>query len=138
MAKKVIKLTESELRRVISESVKRVLNEGIGWDTFQDVRQNINGSERPTWDEFKELIKGEPDAEKFKRSKDRYNAAKEGTLYDPEAYEKQGGMEGMKQYAAGEAAWSEPGLKGKVRRGAIGAAAMADYLGKKVRNRFSK
>jgi hypothetical protein len=138
MAKNIVRLTESELKRVISESVKRVLNEGFGWDTLKNIRQNINGSERPTWDEFKELIKGEPDAEKFKRSKDRYNAAKEGTLYDPEAYSKRGGMKGIEDYEAEQATFTEPGMKGKLRRGAIGAGAYANYLGKKIRNRFSK
>ena len=137
-SKNTIRLTENELKEVIAESVKRILNEGIGWETFKDIRQNLDGQGNPNWKEFKELVKGEPNAEKFKQSKGRYDAAKAGTLYDPEAYEKQGGMDGMKQYAAGEATWSEPGLKGKMRRGAIGVGAIADNFGKKIRNRFSK
>lgn len=45
MAKKTIKLTESELHNLIKESVKKVLEEGQGWDTFKKGFREINSSD---------------------------------------------------------------------------------------------
>lgn len=45
MAKKTIKLTESELHNLIKESVKKVLEEGQGWDTFKKGFREINPSD---------------------------------------------------------------------------------------------
>ena len=45
MAKKTIRLTESELHSLIKESVKKVLEEGQGWDTFKKgFRDNNNNN----------------------------------------------------------------------------------------------
>ena len=45
MAKKTIKLTESELHNLIKESVKKVLEEGQGWDTFKKGFREIKSSD---------------------------------------------------------------------------------------------
>lgn len=45
MAKKTIRLTESDLHNIIKESVKKVLKEGQGWDTFKKSFREINPSD---------------------------------------------------------------------------------------------
>ena len=37
MAKKLVRLTEGDLHRIIKESVEKILQEGQGWDTFKNL-----------------------------------------------------------------------------------------------------
>ena len=37
MAKKLVRLTESDLHKIIKESVEKILQEGQGWDTFKNL-----------------------------------------------------------------------------------------------------
>lgn len=124
MAKKVIRLTESRLRQLVEscvrETMEGMVEEGYGWDALKNIAGSDTSHEAwPEKDEIGEFIKGEPDEMKFRKSRDLYNAAKDGMIYsdggehstDPNDY-------------MGDAVMSEPGFKGKARRTGIAAAAM--------------
>ena len=83
--KNTIRLTESELKRVISESVKTILesvmNEGATSDLIKDVMtSDMSDEANITWDEFKELVNGNPNKAKYLYNKLMYNQAKSGNI----------------------------------------------------------
>lgn len=63
MAKQVIRITEGDLHRIITESVNRILNEGIeegqGWDYYKSVRRNMkdNPDKNYDWNDFNRELK---------------------------------------------------------------------------------
>lgn len=57
MAKKTIKLTESELHNIIKESVKKVLKEGQGWDTFKKGLRDGNNNNTNKHSDVKQSFK---------------------------------------------------------------------------------
>ena len=136
-----MKITESQLRRLVESCVKEALEEeleeGFGWDAY---KANIKGHEEtkfPSWDETKEFINGEPNEDKFLYHKDRYDAAKDGNLYDPDNYDKYG-MKGIADDEASDAVFAEPGMKGKARRAAIVGGYAAGVAKNKIKKGFSK
>ena len=50
--RKRIKLTESDLHRIVNESVKRVLIEGQGWNMFNNIRKRANDYDDDDWDDW--------------------------------------------------------------------------------------
>ena len=137
-----MKITESQLRRLVESCVKEALEgeleEGFGWDAY---KANMKGHEEtkfPSWDETKEFINGEPNEDKFLYHKDRYDAAKDGNFYDPDKYAKHGGMKGIADDEASEAVLSEPGIKGKARRAAMVGGYAAGVAKNKIKKGFSK
>lgn len=100
--KKVIRLTESDLHRIVAESVERVLSEGQGWDMFKYGWKNAwNGegdSEMKDYRKAGKSIFGNKDDMKdstrnFIQTGDMNGA--DGEYYDPEnpsnnAYRKYG------------------------------------------------
>lgn len=116
MKNNTIKLTESRLRSLVEACVKEALEdtleEGFGMDTFKGaVKDDMSDTRWPSWEEFMELVNGEPNEAKHMYNKLMYNQAKSGHI-DPNAYSSD-------RYAE-EATWTEPGMKGKARRGAMG------------------
>lgn len=62
--KKVIRLTESDLHRIIKESVERVLNEGQGWNMFKASVKDANNATDDEWRDYEDY-----DPEEFKQDK---------------------------------------------------------------------
>ena len=110
MAKQLIRLTESDLHRIIEESVNRVLceiEEGAGWDVVKDMYHELKGyspeqvaATSKDWkDDKQKFIKGRPDAQDYKN---QMAARKEGSFADP--------------YST---VASQPGWRGNLKRRAI-------------------
>lgn len=138
MSKNTVKLTESRLRSLVEACVKEALEdaleEGYGWDVTKDFVSNINGDEgMPSWEETKEFINGKPDHAKFRRSKDSYEAAKDGMIYT-----NNGERSSDPLYYAHNALESEPGIKGKIRRAGVYGAGLATYGAKKAGKAMKK
>lgn len=146
-----MKITESQLRKLVESCVKEALedvevNEGHAWDVFRNASKDLNGKESLSWEDVKKTTKGQPDKEKYRKAKDRYDAAKEGMLYDPENYGdvtkyNPNGMERVRQNAAYDAFVTEPGISGTAKRFATGAGLAAKSAIKKgskaLKNKFS-
>ena len=85
MKKETIKLTESRLRALVEACVKEALEdtmqEGITSDFIGDVmKTDMSDEEAPTWEEFKELVKGNPNEAQYIYNKLMYNQAKAGHI----------------------------------------------------------
>lgn len=136
-----MKITESRLRALIESCVKEALKgeleEGLGWDVYKSQVKGHDETRYPSWESLKDIIDGDPDEEAFKRYKERYDAAKKGELYEPDKYERLDGFDGMAYDYADKAIMTEPGLKGKLRRGALAAAATAGITKNKVKKGIS-
>lgn len=116
MKNNTIKLTESRLRSLVESCVKEAIvdtmEEGYGIDTFKGaIKNDMSDMRWPSYEEFIELVNGEPNKAKYMYNKLMYNQAKSGNIDKnadtPDSY-------------AEEATWAEPGIKGKVKRGAMG------------------
>ena len=131
--KNTIRLTESELKRVISESVKTILesvmNEGATSDLIKDVMtSDMSDEANITWDEFKELVNGNPNKAKYLYNKLMYNQAKSGNI---------GNVGNKKAVDFGvDAIAAEPGFKGKAKRAMVGAAFAGKTAFDKARQSF--
>ena len=134
MKKNTIKLTEYHLRNIVEGCVKEALEdtikEGFGTNVFkQATKGDMSDMDFPTWEEFKELVMGNPDKAQHLYNKLMFNQAEAGhidnTEHDAEHY-------------ANEAMWTEPGVKGKLRRGAIGAGMVGKAAMDKVRKHVNK
>lgn len=132
MAKGTIKLTESHLRKLVESCVKEALEdtieEGYATDTFKDATKgDISSYPMPSFNEFVELVKGDPNEAEFLYNKLMYNQSKAGhisnTNHDTEYY-------------AREAFATEPGMKGKLRRAATGAAVVGKMGYDKAKSAF--
>lgn len=145
-----VKLTESRLRKLVEACVKEALEdameEGHAWDVYRSASKEIDGDETDYWDEIKRFTKGRPDKEKYRKAKDRYDASKNGMLYDPKNYGdvteyNPNGMENIRQDAALDALETEPGISGTAKRFATGAALAAKSAikkgGKALKNKVS-
>ena len=53
MAKKLIRLTESDLHRIIKESVNRILNEN---ESYVDMLRRQNAEKKASWDSFENTV----------------------------------------------------------------------------------
>jgi hypothetical protein len=113
--KKTIRLTESDLHDIIKESVIRILNEGAAWDVLKDkfhTIKNASPEEVEDWgigsEDYKEdkrrFIQGSPDKDNYQAYEFRRKNpdVKAGAPYDPERHLD-----------------SQPGLSGKLKRGAV-------------------
>ena len=122
MAKQVIRLTESRLRQLVEscvrETMEDMVEEGYGWDSLKAIaREDGTDESWPSRKEFGDFIKGTPDKLRFNKSRDLYNAAKDGEIYsddgkystDPEDYIE-------------EPLMTEPGFSGYARRAGVAAA----------------
>lgn len=138
MKNNTIKLTESRLRSLVEACVKEAIvdtmEEGYGMDAFKGaVKDDMSDMEWPSYEEFMELVNGEPNKAKFIYNKLMYNQAKSGNIDKnadtPERY-------------AEEATWAEPGLKGKIKRGAMGVGMLGkaafDKSKAALKNGFNK
>ena len=130
-----MKTKESQLRRLIESCVKEVLDnelkEGFRWDGMKD--QLGSDDEFKTWDEYKDLIHGEPDEEKFRQHKDKYDEYANTTIYDP-IYNGSGSLRWRGKKDAEKAFMHEPGTKGKASR----AAGALYHMGKTAINKGKK
>lgn len=138
MKNNTIKLTESRLRSLVEACVKEALEdtmeEGYGMDAFKGaVKDDMSDMRWPSWEEFMELVNGTPNKAKFIYNKLMYNQAKSGHI-DPNA--------GSADRYAEEATLTEPGMKGKIRRGAIGVGMLGkaafDKGKKAIKNSLNK
>lgn len=133
MAKQVIRLSESRLRQLVEscvrETMEDMVEEGYGWDSLMAINKETKASEDwPSREELGDFIKGSPDKARFQKSKDLYNAAKNGEIYsdggkhstDPEDY-----ME--------EPLMTEPGFSGYARRAGVAAGAVGNLAYKKAK-----
>ncbi len=134
MKKETIKLTESRLRSLVEACVKEALEdtmeEGFGMRAFNKATEgDMSDMEMPSFEEFKELVMGQPDEAKHLYNKLMFNQAEAGHIdnTDHDA-----------DYYANEAMWTEPGMKGKLRRGAIGAGMVGKAAANKVRKAVNK
>lgn len=119
MKKETIKLTESRLRTLVEACVKEALEdtmqEGITSDFIGDVmKADMSDEEAPTWEEFKELVKGNPNEAQYIYNKLMYNQAKAGHIDNI-------GDKTATDFGA-DAMMAEPGFKGKAKRAVAGAA----------------
>lgn len=131
MAKGTIKLTESRLRELVESCVKEALEdtleEGFATDVLKDCIKDDLSNCTLSFEDFVDLVKGEPDKAKFLYNKLMYNQSKAGHISD---------TENDTDYYAHEAFNTEPGVKGQLRRAATGAAAVGKYAYDKAKSAF--
>lgn len=134
MKNNTIKLTESRLRSLVEACVKEALEdtmeEGFGMHNFkQATKDDMSNMTMPTWEEFKELVNGDPNEAEHLYNKLMFNQSASGhidnTEHDTDFY-------------ANEAMWTEPGMKGKLRRGVIGAGMVGKAAIDKARKSVNK
>lgn len=129
MAKGTIKLTESRLRELVESCVKEALEdtleEGFATDILKDCIKDDISNCTLSFEDFVDLVKGEPDKAKFLYNKLMYNQSKAGHISDTK-YDT--------DYYAREAFATEPGMKGQLRRAATGAAAVGKYAYDKAKS----
>ena len=129
MAKGTIKLTESRLRELVESCVKEALEdtieEGFATDLLKDCIKDDTSNCTLSFEEFVDLVKGEPDKAKFLYNKLMYNQSKAGHISDTKH---------DTDYYAREAFATEPGMKGQLRRAATGAAAVGKYAYDKAKS----
>lgn len=135
MKKNTVKLTESRLRSLVEACVKEALEdaieEGITSDFIGDVMKgDLSNEEMPTWEEFKAIVKGEPDKAKYLYNKLMYNQTKSNHIDNI-------GDKTATDYGS-KAIISEPGFKGKVKRAAAGAAVAGKIAFDKAKKSFKK
>lgn len=122
---RVIKLTESQLRDIISESVKNILKEGWAMDSFKG---QPSMTRYPSREEWKEFIQGEPDEKEHQYNKLMYNSTKGN---------KGQNTRNTVDYADA-AVWHEPGLKGKLRRTAYGIGSVGNVMVNRAKKALSQ
>lgn len=131
MAKGTIKLTESRLRELVESCVKEALEdtleEGFATDVLKDCIKDDLSNCTLSFEDFVDLVKGEPDKAKFLYNKLMYNQSKAGHISDTKH---------DTDYYASEAFATEPGMKGQLRRAATGAAAVGKYAYDKAKSTF--
>lgn len=131
MAKGTIKLTESRLRELVESCVKEALEdtleEGFATDVLKDCIKDDLSNCTLSFEDFVDLVKGEPDKAKFLYNKLMYNQSKAGHISDTKH---------DTDYYANEAFATEPGVKGQLRRAAAGAAAAGKYAYDKAKSAF--
>ena len=132
MTKGTIRLTESRLRELVESCVKEALEdtieEGFATDLLKDyTKVDLSDYPPPSFEEFMELVKGEPDKAEFLYNKLMYNQSKAGHISDTKH---------DTDYYAREAFNTEPGMKGQLRRAATGAAAVGKYAYDKAKSAF--
>lgn len=135
MAKGTIKLTESRLRKLVESCVKEAIadtmKEGVTSDFIGDaMKTDLSDEPMPSWEEFKELVMGQPDEAKYLYNKLMYNQSKSGhidNVGDKTAFD----------YGS-EAMVSEPGMKGKFKRAAAGTAVVGKSAFDKAKKSFRK
>lgn len=137
MKKETIKLTESRLRNLVEACVKEALEdaieEGYGWDVLShEVKDHTNDyDDFFTKKDWKDLVNGRPNDIEYRKSKDLYNAAKNGMIYG-------GNDENGKPYNTDSYSHAldttiyEPGFKGKVRRAAIATGIEGTKAAKRI------
>lgn len=135
MAKGTIKLTESRLRKLVESCVKEAIadtmEEGITSDFIGDVmKTDLSNEPMPSWEEFKELVMGQPDEARYLYNKLMYNQSKSGHIDNV-------GDKTTFDYGA-DAMVSEPGMKGKFKRAAAGAAVAGKTAFDKAKKSFRK
>lgn len=140
-----IKISEANLNKLINESVNDILkqlNEGAGWDALKDLSSNLNGTEdlsmKGHWGELKDVINGTPNQRKYETSKMLRKTANFDKKRATTPEEKAKFAAKSKEHAFDELD-SQPGLRGKMKRGAVMAgvygAATAKKLGNKLRRK---
>jgi hypothetical protein len=135
MKKETIKLTESRLRKLVEACVKEALaetlDEGATSDFIGDImKADMSNEDMPTWEEFKQLVKGKPDKAQYLYNKLMYNQAKSGHIDNI-------GNKTATDYGS-EAIITEPGFKGKAKRAAAGAAWAGKTAFDKAKKSFKK
>lgn len=148
MAKRIVKLTEGELKHIIKESVNRVLNEmddtneGLFWDAVRSEHEN-NKKRNPEHlkKDLKDIITNK-DGEtlKYIKGEDTPQRVRE---YNHHKFNRQNGLQpGIRGHAMtqDDANFAElermPGLRGKFTRGAAVAAITADAAYRHLRNKM--
>lgn len=139
-----VKLSENDLKRLVAESINDVLsqlNEGAGWDTLKDLSSTIDGTEDLTmkgdWGEVKDIINGTPDQRKYETSKMLRKTANFDKKRANTPEEKAKFANKSKEYAFDELN-SQPGLRGKMKRGAVVAGAYGAAAAKKLGNKLRR
>lgn len=144
MAKKVIRLTESELKRIIKESVEQTIDtieEGAVWDAIKAQAETLDGTEdmftRKNWDSLKDTLRGKPNQSEYEQARmlgksarfdrDRATTPAERDLYDTR----------VGRYAKDELDY-QPGLGGKLRRTGYAAGVYGAGLAKKLGRKLNR
>ena len=135
MAKNVIRLTESELKNLIKESVNTILsemdnmNEGAGFDTLKILHNDIkNASDKQVNKGIKDLVKGYPEIVKGEPNEIRYNNLK---------FDRRNNLNRHPDASVDEL-MAQPGFAGKAKRAAVGAAVAGMAAGEKLKRRFKR
>lgn len=131
--KQIIRLTESDLHRMIKESVREVLNEGQGLDlakrTWKDTKDDYE------WDEFKDAIKRDDFSKKSKNFIKKGDVDGEDATYYDSTYPANGYTDGDENKRINKT------LRGKIGRtagfGAAMAAAGFNAAKNSIRKRFN-
>lgn len=139
-----IKLSENDLVKLVTESVNDILkqlNEGAGWDVLKDMSASMDGTENMSmkrhWGELKDIVNGTPDKRKYDVSKMLRKTAKFDRDRAATPAEKAKFARQAQDYAVDELE-SQPGLRGKMKRGAVVAGAYGAGLAKKLGNKLRR
>jgi hypothetical protein len=148
MAKRIVKLTEGELKHIIKESVNRVLNEmddtneGLVWDAIKSQhRENKKMKPEYVKRDLKDIITNK-DGEtlKYIKGEDTPQRVRE---YNHHKFNRQNGLQpGIRghEMTQDDANFAElermPGLRGKLSRGAVVAGVAADAAYRHLRNKM--
>ena len=139
-----VKLSENDLNRLVVESINDVLaqlNEGAGWDTLKDLSSTFDGTEdlnmKGHWGELKDIVDGTPDQRKYETSKMLRKTANFDKKRANTPEEKAKFANKSKEYAFDELN-SQPGLRGKMKRGAVVAGAYGAAAAKKLGNKLRR
>lgn len=82
--KRRIRLTESDLHRIVNMSVKRVLGEGQGWNTFKDAVREVNDFDDDEWDDFNKRMSDPENRADFDKKKKNFIKYGDWEDYDDE------------------------------------------------------
>lgn len=139
-----VKLSESDLIKLVTESVNDILkqlNEGAGWDVLKDISSNLDGTEdlsmKGHWGELKDVINGTPNQRKYETSKMLRKTANFDKKRATTPEEKAKFAAKSKEHAFDELD-SQPGLRGKMKRGAVVAGAYGAAAAKKLGNKLRR
>lgn len=144
MAKKVIRLTESELKQIIKESVQQTIDtieEGAVWDAIKSQAESLNGNEdmfsRDNWNDIKDTWRGKPNQSKYEQARMLRNSAKFDRDRATTSAERDLHNGRVGNYAKDELE-AQPGLGGKLRRAGYIAGTYGAGLAKKVGRKLNR
>lgn len=136
--KKVVRLTESDLRRIVAESIKEVLSEGQGWDMFKGGWKNAwsgeGDSEMKDYRKNGESIFGDKD--EMKKTTRNFIQTGDGNGDNGEYYSSEDPINNYHRNYGGDYKKVDNSLGGKVGRAAGIAGAKMAYRTRDMYNKM--